>query len=169
MNIHCFYCKRETVSGESVNSLLMLTRDHIVPLSKGGRKKGVNIIDCCYECNKLKADRLLPEFIDFLKERIANKRTHLPQKIYHQIIESCEILSKKVIASPSHYNTIQVSNDDLPKIPKLPVKKVDENSIDISTPELRRGLFIRMNIHNTHIDVIEKLKKEPEPNFHYSD
>lgn len=48
----CLYC------GKSMNSIL-LTRDHVKPLSKGGRDIWSNVVTACRRCNTHKGDRFL--------------------------------------------------------------------------------------------------------------
>jgi hypothetical protein len=48
----CTYCHREGVP---------LTRDHVVPLSRGGTNDAANVVDACDPCNGFKGDRLLSE------------------------------------------------------------------------------------------------------------
>lgn len=50
----CMYCARSFGSSE-------LTRDHIVPVSRGGEDKWENVVSACRRCNQYKADLLLEE------------------------------------------------------------------------------------------------------------
>ncbi|MDH5178319.1 MAG: HNH endonuclease [Gammaproteobacteria bacterium] len=50
----CMYCL--TTLGNQ-----HLTRDHIVPMSRGGKDVWTNVITACKACNQRKADRLLKE------------------------------------------------------------------------------------------------------------
>lgn len=47
----CYYCKNARD----------LTKDHIVPLSRGGRNEAHNLVACCERCNQAKGDKLLRE------------------------------------------------------------------------------------------------------------
>lgn len=49
----CAYCGHEGLRG--------LTRDHIVPLSRGGRNDWLNVCACCSACNVRKGSKLLKE------------------------------------------------------------------------------------------------------------
>ena len=50
----CMYCL--TTLGDR-----HLTRDHVVPLSRGGRNVWTNVVTACRACNQRKADQLLSE------------------------------------------------------------------------------------------------------------
>lgn len=39
------------------------TRDHVVPLSRGGPDEAANIVPCCFWCNRSKANRTPDEWI----------------------------------------------------------------------------------------------------------
>ena len=46
----CLYCGRDCPRA-------VLTRDHVVPLSKGGRDTWENVVSACFHCNSRKGDR----------------------------------------------------------------------------------------------------------------
>jgi len=46
----CLYCGEHFSRGE-------LTRDHVVPISKGGRDTWVNVVSACWSCNVRKGNR----------------------------------------------------------------------------------------------------------------
>ncbi len=50
----CMYCAKQFVSSQ-------LTRDHIVPTSRGGEDKWENVVSSCRRCNQHKANYLLEE------------------------------------------------------------------------------------------------------------
>lgn len=50
----CAYCGTVHTEGS-------LTRDHIVPVSKGGKDSWTNCVTACYPCNNRKGDRLLKD------------------------------------------------------------------------------------------------------------
>ena len=45
----CYYCKKKTV---------ILTMDHVIPLSRGGQHIKENIVPACRSCNSKKSDKL---------------------------------------------------------------------------------------------------------------
>ena len=50
----CLYCAKELADGE-------LTRDHVVPVSRGGADVWDNVVAACKRCNHFKGSRLLEE------------------------------------------------------------------------------------------------------------
>jgi 5-methylcytosine-specific restriction endonuclease McrA len=46
----CQYCGKKAPMKE-------LTYDHVMPRSRGGKTTWTNIVTCCYECNRTKANR----------------------------------------------------------------------------------------------------------------
>lgn len=54
----CQYCGRRRRDLEEDQ---MLTRDHIVPITRGGEDVWTNVVTACRKCNNLKADNLLSE------------------------------------------------------------------------------------------------------------
>ena len=50
----CMYCLTELPDRR-------LTRDHLVPMSRGGEDDWINVVTACRSCNQKKADRLLNE------------------------------------------------------------------------------------------------------------
>lgn len=73
---HCFYCEKRfsstKVKGITVGAgIIIETRDHIIPRSKGGSNKAINKIPCCSGCNKDKNDFLPEEFLDRMQKRLS--------------------------------------------------------------------------------------------------
>ncbi len=56
----CHYCRRKV--GRS-----LLTMDHVVPLSRGGKSKKGNIVPACKNCNNRKKQLLPIEWEEYLK------------------------------------------------------------------------------------------------------
>lgn len=57
---YCFYCEK------IIESSADLTKDHIIPKSKGGSNKKNNIVISCKHCNNSKASRTLQEFMSYV-------------------------------------------------------------------------------------------------------
>ena len=49
----------------------VLTYDHVVPVSKGGRNTWDNVVTCCTYCNSKKGDRLLKDLKGEMKLKTA--------------------------------------------------------------------------------------------------
>ena len=54
----CQYCGRSTIELKPRQSL---TRDHLIPLSRGGTNEWTNVVTACSPCNTRKANRLPEE------------------------------------------------------------------------------------------------------------
>lgn len=54
---YCYYCRRKF--GQQCGHV---TKDHVLPLSRGGKNILENIVNCCEECNVNKGDMLLWEW-----------------------------------------------------------------------------------------------------------
>ncbi len=50
----CLYCGKHQQDGE-------LTRDHVMPVSRGGEDKWYNVVAACKRCNHFKGSRLIQE------------------------------------------------------------------------------------------------------------
>ncbi len=81
----CLYCTRQFAQFE-------LTRDHIVPLSRGGTDRWENVVSACRRCNQHKGNRLL--------EEVGMELTALPYRPnnaeYLALINSRRILSDQM-------------------------------------------------------------------------
>jgi 5-methylcytosine-specific restriction endonuclease McrA len=67
LNGQCPYC-REKMTLE-LGYRKTATIDHIKPTSKGGARDAFNEVVCCSECNTLKGDKPLHEFLVLLHVR----------------------------------------------------------------------------------------------------
>lgn len=52
---HCFYCGKKL-------SRRRATKDHVIPISKGGGNSKKNIVDACRKCNSEKGCLTIEEF-----------------------------------------------------------------------------------------------------------
>jgi hypothetical protein len=68
--MRCTYCKREMIKPpkDGVLSGLMRTRDHVIPLSRGGVDLKRNIVPACYRCNSLKGDMMPDAWQQFMAD-----------------------------------------------------------------------------------------------------
>ncbi len=68
---HCWYCDRMFYFARSVRfrGILIRTKEHIQPKSRGGHNYLINQIAACQDCNHLKGSFTLKEFIHFLRSQ----------------------------------------------------------------------------------------------------
>lgn len=62
----CWYCKGDY----EFDKRLDRTKDHVVPLSKGGRDVKENRVSCCYDCNQWKSDKMPNIWLKEINSRI---------------------------------------------------------------------------------------------------
>ena len=55
----CYYCQK-SISKD------LVTMDHVVPISRGGKSTKGNLVPCCKECNKNKRSLTAIEWTDYL-------------------------------------------------------------------------------------------------------
>jgi 5-methylcytosine-specific restriction endonuclease McrA len=60
----CLYCEKQFSS-------MSLTRDHVVPVSKGGTDSWTNVVTACITCNAKKSDKTLSDLKLTLKKKPA--------------------------------------------------------------------------------------------------
>lgn len=95
---NCFYCERKfsfnRFGGFSSSVFIIKTEDHIIATSKGGINSKLNTVVCCEQCNCLKADLTLPEFIEKIKSLIFNGETfkNIPKYLLPKMIVKAEEL-----------------------------------------------------------------------------
>ena len=58
----CFYCGKDISPFE--NRLMRFEIDHLVPVAKNGRSEQNNYVAACRECNNLKSDKTVEEFLE---------------------------------------------------------------------------------------------------------
>ena len=68
---YCLYCGKKikkvyewTVEGKTVK--IYINRDHMDPISLGGRDSSNNTVYCCVECNRRKSNKLFSEWLKYL-------------------------------------------------------------------------------------------------------
>jgi 5-methylcytosine-specific restriction endonuclease McrA len=93
--IICFYCERKVDAGKFGGDMgVYITQDHIIPKSKFGKTHDGNLINACNECNFLKADRTIKQFITNLENMITNKTVYMnmPLELYPIILKNANKL-----------------------------------------------------------------------------
>jgi len=56
----CYYCKQRFPA-------TILTMDHVIPISRGGKTTKSNVVACCKECNNKKKYLLPIEWAEYLE------------------------------------------------------------------------------------------------------
>jgi len=73
----CFYC------GIEIPTKHQHTYDHIIPLSEGGANHISNLVDCCFKCNQLKANKSVDDFEKDLQDSVTQLSPKAPQYAYY--------------------------------------------------------------------------------------
>lgn len=87
----CAYCKEETTKEFGWLHKRAPSRDHIIPLSRGGPDSYENLTVSCRECNELKGSLTADEFIAWRDGRasrldwIKKPRRHQPYYVWDEI------------------------------------------------------------------------------------
>jgi len=76
----CPYCDQPMTYENGRRSPRAPTRDHVIPLSRGGSDRIENIVICCLECNGLKGALLPDEFAAWKDGRATRLDIRSPPK-----------------------------------------------------------------------------------------
>lgn len=95
----CFYCEKQFTYESGI--ALTRTRDHIVPMDRGGLKgmKSHNVVFCCWRCNQQKGNLLLHEWVKKLK---ANNSLH-SKKVMPIVLENISMLRLIINKYPEYF------------------------------------------------------------------
>lgn len=68
-NMNCVYCGRETFPGSRlrINHPQTRTRDHVIPLSRGGLDTKENRVIACLRCNNIKGNMMPDEWAAYME------------------------------------------------------------------------------------------------------
>lgn len=75
----CWYCQKRPGR----------TKDHIIPVGRGGAKRAENLVKACGRCNSLKHEFLLEEFLEVLQEK---RKLGKYQEVIETMIERVKLL-----------------------------------------------------------------------------
>lgn len=69
----CFYCRVDLTLPREPNSRkkTRVTRDHLIPKSRGGRQGNPNVVAACYACNNLRGNMPWLDYLVLIRLRIA--------------------------------------------------------------------------------------------------
>lgn len=96
---NCFFCERKfTLKNYGEGNAVLISVDHIIPESKGGKDDKINTVVCCKLCNNIKNDLTLSEFIKKVKDKIEAGGTwgNLPKESLNTIIRKAQELKQYV-------------------------------------------------------------------------
>lgn len=65
----CCYCNRK------FNNKVKISKEHIIPRSKGGTNDKINLIYACIECNQLRQNMSFKDFRNMIDNLLKNNRT----------------------------------------------------------------------------------------------
>src|SRR3990167_2323251 len=86
-NGRCFYCKRQMIMALKPPKAwhpMMITRDHVVARSKGGKGLPNNIVGACHRCNCAKGNMPVSRFVP------PSASAHLPTPTPAYVYTPCE-------------------------------------------------------------------------------
>lgn len=118
----CYYCGRiMTVVGGTRK-----TRDHVVPVSRGGVNHKINKVDCCIDCNSLKGSKTLAQLIRVVEKKISKGKkvvnyseieTNRIIKNANYLIENCiNVYQKQLFIDKYHWEEyIETGSNLVPK------------------------------------------------------
>lgn len=124
---NCFFCERkfsyDRFSGFQSNGLIIKTRDHIVPTSKGGREDDTNCVVCCADCNTFKGPSTISEFIERLQSVISTGGTikNIPDILIVKMLKKAEQI-KKYIESKGEKMYVCTTNENHLIYSNIPVE-----------------------------------------------
>lgn len=185
---HCFYCERPfNDKNYGTNRPLAKTRDHIIPVSKNGSNKLVNMVYSCIECNGFKCSLSLDYFVIKVQNYIDNKKGYktIPLENLFTILGKIEILKayvaekgKALYRSGSEIIDIlpKFENDSRRSIPKKIKELCADVSLSVNTncrrqPEEKiiylQSQTVEQFKERRRIDgIVRRQLSLPEPNFH---
>lgn len=174
---HCAYC--ECAFGENRR---YVTKEHFIPLSKGGTNDPKNIYIACQYCNLLKSNYLPDEFIYFLAQKLRHKEypgvngftfteqllITVKKNVYSIFCfgKPATISPKPVLKRDKRYLYYQRHAADvtLKVNPNYPTKLDPEYTLYLQSQTLEQYQLAKI-----HGWKIAKILTEPEPNFHEID
>ena len=143
----CFYCERPfNVAHYGTNKPCAQTRDHVIPVSRGGVKTAINMVYSCIECNNFKANLLPEDFIKEVKYYIDNDFTFrtIPWTRLHLIIKNTEWLIENFVKVKGE--SLYLRRLSKPSVLDFDVSNEGEFHIVIKKDGTRKEPFIRKPI-----------------------
>lgn len=90
----CAYCERSFCEIIPAQNRVVITKDHIIPISRGGVNRHFNRAKVCFYCNSCKADKLPSEFLKIIDKHIRRGRRlgRIPDSRLHILKSNIEKL-----------------------------------------------------------------------------
>lgn len=68
----CYYCRQRFDEDYGIDK----TKDHVIPLSKGGLDKKENRVPCCFGCNQWKQDLFLNDWLRGIRRLVKKEKPY---------------------------------------------------------------------------------------------
>jgi len=108
----CFYCERPMGAASVGGKVLLRTKDHIIPRSKGGHSGKTNILYCCHMCNGAKSNLTPDEFAKWLDRKIDSTIGKRQKGLYSVMLENTR---KLIIAIAPYLDNLYLKKTELNK------------------------------------------------------
>lgn len=180
---HCLFCENEFSDDRPP------TKDHFIPMSKGGSKGSANIYVVCKPCNHMKGNFMPYEFRYWLRLKITwkesvisqgvaysfeelttikknvaaiyNNGNIIPRKETTVIVKTTETKTKNKTSIVGSYLTRHYGSPNVPKQTKIKERQSEQEKMFLQTQTVEQFK------ERKRLDVIvDRMLKEPEPNFH---
>lgn len=121
----CTYCEREVFDYfVSPSTLLLKTRDHIIPISARGNSSDKNIVSSCFQCNNIKGSRTLEDFIKNVSELSCESVGREYFLLIPIVMRNAELLAKKIAPYRLLLYSGKKPKKELPKV--VPIERLKE-------------------------------------------
>lgn len=86
--------------GDDVGNHWSATRDHLIPVSRGGSKRAAtNLIVCCNRCNYEKDNQTLSEWVDVLRAANDPRALRVQALIMRGLPSACDAREPQAVNS----------------------------------------------------------------------
>lgn len=162
----CYYCERKfgyPGKGEGLSATpIKKSKDHIIPVSRGGISAPANYVYACVECNMLKSGRTPDEFAIFLGAAIdkpSGIRGFTKKRLLLMLTNSHKLV---LVIAPYRDDLIMISKPE-PDWEPIIIPKLE--------PSFNKNEFVAYKgIETSELNWFKQWKqkydKEPDPDFH---
>lgn len=111
----CYYCEREFSDPKTTTSNLVIkTRDHIIPVSRGGNNSAKNRVFACQKCNSAKGNMMPEEFCIILRD--TPNQAGIKKQYIDTVLKNAEALVLEI--APYRDELLKPSTKPKPRIGK---------------------------------------------------